>query len=148
FVPPKSDSDAADSLDTLRKAGENFKDYKLSRTRTQIQLQDVSVAVVNQLVGFTDPVTSSSPGRYEMGGEGRYLKKDEIEKVTDTVRKSTIAYLNNRFRVTDGARFEVVVIIWGHPGVRILNGFDPYGTEDFITLFIDTQSKLVIWSTS
>jgi hypothetical protein len=157
FVSPKSDSDAADSLATLRKADKSFMDYKLSRTRTQIQLQDVSVAVVNQMSAFTDAETSISPGRIVYGaGNSRNLTQDERDKATESVRKSTSVYLNNRFRVTDGARFEVIVVLYTDPFVHTYAnvslgnpyGGVSYGVEDFTIFFVDTQTKSVIWSSA
>lgn len=144
FVPPES-SGATGNVGALKEADERFKDYTLNATRAQIELREVSVTVLNKMEGFTEPVTSSTPGRYEFGGQGRTVSQDERNKVSEQVRKSTVAYLEKRLLVTKGAHFEVVVVISAGLGVRILNGFDPYGIEIFRTFLIDTSTKAVIW---
>jgi hypothetical protein len=151
FVPPKSVRAASETLTVLQKQGENFKDYKLSPSRGQVQLQDVSLLVLNHMTVFSEPVTDSRPGYFGFGGKDRTLKQDEQDKVTETVKKAAFDYLNKRFRVVDGAQYEVVIILAGaqHPGeVRIIDGFNPYGIEAVRILFLDTQAKMVLWSES
>jgi hypothetical protein len=148
FVPPAPATDASEMPAALGQADGDFKDYTLSQTPAQIQLHDISLVVVNQMDTFAEPETNSSPGFFGFGGKPRALRQDEREKVTASVKKSTVAYLNERFRVTDSARFKVIVILSGRPGVHIENGYDPYGIEDFSTILVDTQSKSVIWSSS
>jgi hypothetical protein len=152
FVPATSDSSAmSETLDAMKEADERFKDYALSDSRAEIPLSDVSITVINKMPVFTEPRTSSSPGSFSFGGTDRDLTQDERNGVTEAIRRSTAAYLDKRFRVTKGARFEVVIIVSGgaHPNqVRIMNGFDPYGIETFRTMFIDTQSKALVWCTA
>jgi hypothetical protein len=151
FVPPKSVRAASETLAVLRKQGENFKDYKLSPNSGQVKLQDVSLLVLNHMTVFSEPVTDSQPGYFGFGGKDRALKQDEQDEVTKTVKKAAFDYLNKRFRVVDGAQYEVVMILAGaqHPGeVRIIDGFNPYGIEAVRILFLDTQAKMVLWSVS
>jgi hypothetical protein len=151
FVPPKSVRAASETLAVLRKQGENFKDYKLSPSSGQVKLQDVSLLVLNLMTVFSEPVTDSQPGYFGFGGKDRALKQDEQDEVTKTVKKAAFDYLNKRFRVVDGAQYEVVIILAGaqHPGeVRIIDGFNPYGIEAVRILFLDSQTKMVLWSES
>ena len=144
---PASTGKAEEILEALHRAGGTLKDYTLSEARTQIQVQSISLLVVNQMDVFTEPVTTSTPGKYEFGGKSRVPTQDERNKVSETLRRSTAAYLAKRFRLISGARFEVVVIASGRSAVFIQSGVIPipYGVEDIRILLLDTQSKSLIW---
>jgi hypothetical protein len=146
FVPPKP-IDAVDTVAALKEADARFKDYTLAKTRPQIELRDVSVTILDKMDVFAEPITSSTPGRFEFGGQDRTLIPEERSKVTEEYRKSVTAYLMKRLRVSQGARFELVIIVLGgqhRNQVHIVHG-EPYGIETFRTLLLDTQSKSIVW---
>ena len=142
---PASTGKSAEMLEALHKSGGVFAGYTMSEPRTQIQLRTVSVVVLNQMDVFTEPMTSSTPGRYEFGGQSRVPTQVERNKVTETIRRSTAGYLAKRFHVISGAQFELAVIVSGRNGVYIQNGFNPWGVVDIRILLLDTQTKSVVW---
>jgi len=138
LVPPASTGDASEILSALRKAaGDSFKGYTIGRKRTQIQLQDVSVAVLNQMDFFGEPFVT--------GIRTRTLLPAERERVTETITKSTKNHLGDKLHVIDVAQYTVVVAFTGENGAIFDHNQNAFGVIDLRVLLADSQTKSVLW---
>jgi hypothetical protein len=155
FVPPEWGADARDiSLGRLYKATQSFNDYKISETREQIKMQEVSLAILNQVDVFGDPKTHSDFENGQLnitsGVNTRSVSQAERDNSTALVRDAAAASLKTRLSLKDNARFEILVILSGNPTTRFFNDdvFEQYGIESFDVIFLDTETKSLIWSTA
>jgi hypothetical protein len=143
FLPPNPDGKPDEVLAAIHNAGDEYKTYTLGSSHSQIDAQEISVAVVNDMKKFQ--VFKIEGGHGIMASET--LDPSDREKATQTILRSATEYLQSNFHVSDTSRYRILILVYGGNSMYFDNNQRPWGEMDIRILLLDTTAKAVLWYT-